>query len=294
MDTPITVKRHSFPPSATSGPATASWTPTRQASHVDTLLEAIDACRGQSGALSISRKGRPRGTVLVQHGRICWAMAEGMQARLTDLLRREAQTPVNLDFERFFKRCAAEDTPIGEALVREGWLTPNGLCQALRAHTAEAILLMSGQSHLQTRWFPHRKNDYDARFTFGPWEMLIDVGARIFPAEAKRATRGLAAVPQGSIAFAFVRRSGRAQPTPIAMIEEAGSEEIDPRPVGTWAAAFLDLVGYIDATSSLVAAVTPRGENAIAWREDDLIYVAICSDPRAMARLIRAHRRQSP
>ncbi|MDH5493770.1 MAG: hypothetical protein OEY14_17600, partial [Myxococcales bacterium] len=147
------------------------------------LLEAIDDLPDDAtGALVFDRDDRRYGAVLVEAGRICWAIAGNMHRRLTDLLLEEM--PNGLDpagLKSFYKRCQARGEPLGQTLVAEGHLTPEAFRSVLCQHTAEALLRLGEGSFGVRRWHSHSRNQYEAKYTFPPAEILGAIGAQCEP-----------------------------------------------------------------------------------------------------------------
>ncbi|MBL9039648.1 MAG: hypothetical protein JNG84_14120, partial [Archangium sp.] len=66
-----------------------------------------------TGALVFGAVHKMSGVVLLERGRVCWAAAQGLQKRLTDLLRGCCTPPLEHDaMERLFNACRTSHTPV--------------------------------------------------------------------------------------------------------------------------------------------------------------------------------------
>lgn len=142
----------------------------------DNVLRVLSELEGlpddATGALAFGPETKLSGVVLVEKGRVCWAAAEGLQRRLTSLLRESCTPPLGVDeAEALFIECRQRGRPMGEVLVERGRISSEALRAALLHHTAES--LASGSSWTTTpRWVPHRARGYQSAFTFLPVELL--------------------------------------------------------------------------------------------------------------------------
>lgn len=269
-------------PWASAGAATLS---AFDALAVVELLEQVEQLPcGATGALVLGPRGSPFGTVLVENGRVCWAMAQGMGRRMTDLLRYQSLTPLDTaQVEEIYAKCRVSKTALGEALVESGLVSPDGLRRALRQHTAEALALLS-QCRRTVAWIEHRRSKYDARFTFVAGELFVGLGAlRMAPIAGSAHAVLRHGVDETGAGVAFGRSPGTAMPMPIAAV---GMREVGVRTLqelGRWAMSSLDLTRVVDPKVTLVGAVTSSNHSLLIWQQDDVVYVALCEDPSDFA-----------
>lgn len=255
------------------------------ASAVVELLDCVEQLPpGSTGALLVGPRAEPCGSVLVENGRVCWAMANGMGRRMTDLLRYQALTPLDpAAIEDVYKKCRARGVALGEALVESGIVSPDGLRRALRQHTAEAMERLS-HSPGQLAWVEHRRRGYDARFTFVPGEILLGlVGLRISAAAVHAQAMLRQAVDAPSAGAAFVRVQGAAFPLPVAALGMETRPVRELVAVGRWAMDTLDLAGAFEPERQLVGAVADTGRSLLTWLDEGLVYVASCEDASEFA-----------
>jgi hypothetical protein len=248
------------------------------------LLDRVESMtEGSTGALMVGSDSD--GVILVEAGRVCWAVAARMQGRMSDLLRSQADPPLDgAALDRVFARCRAEGRPLGETLVADGLVTEEGLRAVLLQHTTEALVQISASDLSLVRWVEHRQRRYDARFTFSPVELLVHAAAVSAPVVAGRAAARLAwIVESGGSGAAFARFDGVTRRRAVAQV---GCDRLGIRGVselGEWMRNALGLCRAFDQGVDAVIAVTPEPRWLVAWRYDDIEYVAICDDPSAVA-----------
>src|SRR5262249_5872261 len=93
-----------------------------------------------SGALVREQSdGTMAGALLVEHGRVCWAMRRRYPRRLTDILADEQNTLSPAQLDEVFAMCRRERRPLGETLIERGMVSLPILHRALLRHTCEAL-----------------------------------------------------------------------------------------------------------------------------------------------------------
>ena len=264
------------------------------------LIEGIeDLSSASTGALVFGAHGKPEGTILVEKGRICWAMTARMGHRLTDILRSRLDPEVGPSaLEAIVRRCRDEGTPLGETLVASSLISSEGLREALRQHTSEAILFLAQRGGAPPAWLAHRKHRYDARFTFSPAELLASVGAVCLPdlaeqsrAEMERLLRSVGS-SGGGVAFTWVGVS--ATLFPICEIHGASFSVRETVDLGQWAARMLEMPLMLRAVPQLVTVVGAKGDALVAWISEGIVYVVICQNPSSLAHVLSKRARAAP
>ncbi len=262
---------------------------------VPTLERIEEDHAAATGALVFGPRDAPLGTVLLETGRICWAVAAGMRRRLSDLLRSQSEVEVERErLEAIYRRCQRESIPLGEALVAEGIVSVEGLQRALRQHTAEALMIL-GTSGVPA-WVAHRRQKYDARFTFAPAEILVSAGAITHPRLASAGRIELEdTLELGGTGAAFARGGGSSGGIPVAELRAGHLCLAELGAVGRWAADTLDVCAAFSPERHLVTTTTPRGQSMAAWSSGSIVFVAICGDPSELAAVVvkRARRRRA-
>lgn len=256
-----------------------------------TDIERLHA--GASGAFVIGAAGHPEGTVLVEDGRVCWAGARGMSSRMTDLLRHQADPPLDgAQIEAIYGRCRAGGKPLGEALVESGLVSPDGLRRALRQHTVEALAILGTSMSTQPYvWVTRGEKRYDARFTFTSVELLLGLGAMCEPAAAVKAHPIVVTAAECGLGAAFVRSDVAALPVPVAAVGLDSTPVATLVGLGRWTVEMLDLANVYAPTRRVLATSTPTGEAFVAWSDATAHYVVACESPTAMACAIVRSRR---
>ena len=266
-----------------------------EAAEVLHLLEVVDDLpRTATGALRIASGAAETGSVLVEGGRVCWAAADGLARRLTDILRHQTEPPLERGrIEDVYALCRRDGLPLGEQLVASGVVTPDGLRRALRQHTAEALVWMTRAGVAATDWSEHARRRYDARFSFGTGEILAMIGVMLSPDAAAHARRELdEAVRGGARGLAFVR-GGAALPLPVLVTHPEGLTAGEVVDAGRWAVSCLDLVSAVAPDGRLVACTGRDGAGVVAWVERDLLCVAMCDDASTLAFVVVTRTRRA-
>lgn len=284
-----TQERHSTLPVSARDSSPALLIPPGATQCFFTRLEALprDVC----GALVLSRDGEQVGAVLMEHGRVCWAMAHAMRRRLTDLLCHQTTPPLDEQVVRsVYRECVDNHQPLGETLVRRAIVSETGLRRALRQHNAEAIALLSVPES-EAVWTPKRSATYDSRFTFGTTELLVSVGALADAESASRARQVLRGVtPPDGTGAAYVALGG--DPIPVA--------EVNSTRFG--AADFMDLGRWLSSTHLTTSKALGRPrvtqcrlgkDSLVGWFEGHLGYVVCCTNTAAGRVMSQALRQEA-
>jgi hypothetical protein len=245
-------------------------------------VEALPA--GATGALAFGEEG----VILVEHRRICWAIAHAMPERLSDFLCREREPPLQrAQVEAVFRRCKREGTPLGEALVASRLLSEVELRAALEHHTCEAILRLAlGQVRAPTSFTRHSGRGYNPSFVFAAPELLASLSSRgCRPLSSHAATQLARTLVPESSGVAFLRdRSG--EPSMISVGRGMELSLSDTLQVVSWAAGALDIASFVDPSTMVVSGTWCSRLGLVAWRERELHFVALCTSRPASTRLL--------
>lgn len=252
--------------------------------HAERLLQDLDRLSERAtGALVFGDSQQHQGTVLLERGRLCWAMARRMGKRLTDLLARQSDPPVSeAVLEEVYQRCRRERAPLGEELVRSGHVTSEGLHRALRQHTAEALAVLAETPGLPMHWIDRSAQTYNPRFTFSPAELLVELGALTQRSLSVKAQEELAAaLVGGGQGVAFLRATGAPQPFACFGLEDLTVEGV--LGLGRWALGSADVAGALSERRDVVCALDEAGAGLLTWSTDGVLYAAVCADPSTFA-----------
>lgn len=252
------------------------------------LLEEVEGLPADaSGALLFGTEDRPSGTVLVEDGAICWAMASGMSRRLTDLLREQSDLALSEQaLERVYRSCSLRGRPLGEALVERRIVTPEGLRTALRRHTAESVAAIAAFSGERPRWVAHRNRKYDAQFTFAVAEVALAIGAAgsHLVVEAQAVLERFEGDP--NVVVVFDRELCAGTPYPVAGRNVAGMASAGLVALGRWAREIVDLSRAASGGCTLAAGFIEDGRAAVAWPAGQLLVSAVCANALQLGRLL--------
>jgi hypothetical protein len=243
------------------------------------LLERIEAEGRRSGAFLFAKGGQHAGAVLVDGGRICWAVAERMRTRLTDLLRRTTRPPVAPEIiEQMYARCRDAGTPLGEALVAAGMITPDNLARTLRTHSAEALGRLAMTPSLSIRFQPHRGLGYDAQYTFSPVDLLVAAcGLRNREIATTARAKLRATVPSGACGAAFAAQP-EGPPLPLALVGDGPWASGSLLDLGRFACANAEIARLVDPDARSTIHTSIDGHSLVTWRSNALTAVAVCAD----------------
>ena len=236
-----------------------------------------------SGALVRERPdGSMAGALLVEHGRVCWAMSQRYQIRLTDILTAEQTTVSAAELDEVFAQCRREHMPLGETLISRGLVSLPVLHRALLRHTCEALDCLVRDDASPWSWVAHSGYGYHPMLTFSPAEVLAGVRAIGNPELAARALARLHAVVRpGQLGFAIER----AQPAKLPLAQ-LGCDGIELAVLADLAAQ-ADEVMAVAATVEIHVAITEQGGVACArWVEDNVLFVLMCDGELAFNRLL--------
>lgn len=251
------------------------------------LLERVEAVGVEaSGALLFGDAGM----VLVERGRVCWAVAADRQQRLGTILREHCHASVSQEaLDATFRRCQEEGRPLGESLLEQGLITPGALREALLRQSIEGIHSLC-QREGDVSWSDRRHARYDARFTFSPVEILGAMGAQLLPELSARAHANLARhLEGGGSGIAFTWPEWSARPVAIASIEGESFGVQGVLRLGAWATEALDLARAFCNERGIVSVSWRRGASLVAWEDGPITFVALCDNPSSLAFVLARH-----
>jgi len=264
--------------------------PPEPITHVDTLRVLTFVDDLSPDATGVLRFG-DAGTILVESRLICWAVAGGMEQRLTDLLRHQRNPPLDRGFlEVTVRDCRASGAPLGQALLASGQITEQGLRTALFRQAVQAIAHIARDAEDAPPEFVRRESSrYDARFSFSSAEIYAALGARHDRALAAVARRHLDGVlVPGTTGVASLACDPR---TVISAVNGARLRLEALCEACAWSAGLLSVVGEVRPGAALAMATWYAGEprlpaaSVVAWRTNGLQLTAI-ADTRASAAVL--------
>lgn len=234
----------------------------------------------------------PTGSVLLESGRVCWAVASTMEQRLTDLLRHQRSPPLDRRFlEEVIADCQRDKRPLGEALLASGEISESGLRTALFRQSVEAIAHIARTSDRGAEFVPHQGSAYDARFRFCTAEIFAALGARRDRALAAAGRRHLETiVGPGTPALAFARDENSAGHALIAVVHGQACRVEELRDACLWTAGLFDVVALFEPQAFLATSTWGGGGarrdttcSAVVWRSLGLYFTALCTGSAAAA-----------
>ena len=225
--------------------------------------------------------GTMAGALLVEHGRVCWAMSERYRLRLTDILVAEQGTLTHAQLNEVFEMCHRDHMPLGETLVARGLVSLPVLHRALLRHTCEALDCLVRED-APWSWIEHSGYGYHPMLTFSPAEVLAGVRAIANPSLAAHALARLRAVVRDDQRGLAIERSS-ASKLPLAQV---GCEGVDLSALADLAIQAEEIMA-VATTADVEVALAELGELACAsWVEDNVLFVLICDGELAFNRLL--------
>lgn len=224
------------------------------------------------GALVRKRaNGSLIGAMLVQRGRVCWAVCNDCPNRLTDLLVAESESLTSDQVNALVVECRRDHVPLGETLLSRGLISQPVLHRALLRHTCESLDHLLREEVVPWTWVDHAQSGYDPLLTFSPIEILVGLQTLVNPRAAVHAKDVLdVVVGAGLRGFAIERTHGIRAP-----IAQIGCDMLD-LPTLSDLSVHADEIMSVGATANLKVAVVEFGEFAFAsWAEDNLRYVLL-------------------
>jgi hypothetical protein len=165
------------------------------ASNNDEVMHVLAQVPPASGALIRERTdGSMAGALLIDHGRVCWAMSQRYSRRLPDLLVAEQHSLSRAALAAVIGQCAREHKPFAETLLATGLVSLSVLYRALLRHTCEALDCLVRDDASPWAWIAHANYGYHPMLTFSPAEVIAGVRAIDNPELAARAQRAIGAV----------------------------------------------------------------------------------------------------
>jgi hypothetical protein len=250
----------------------------------DDVLHALEQVPSDaSGALVRERAdGTMAGALLVEHGRVCWAMSQRYRLRLTDILIAEQATLSAAALHEVIALCLRDHKPLGETLIARGLVSLPVLHRALLRHTCEALDCLVRDDASPWSWVAHSGYGYHPMLTFSPAEVLAGVRAIASPSLAAAALARLHEVVRSDQrGFAIERAAGTKLP-----LAQLGCDGVELATLSDLAAQ-ADEVMAVAATAELDAAITELdGYSCASWIEGDVLFVVACDGELAFNRLL--------
>lgn len=250
--------------------------------HVSDLLGVIEGLEGHpTGVLKLL----PFGRIYLEQGRVCWVMVPGQQQRLGELLRYQRNPPIDSSLLlKIVKDCQEQNTPLGEALLRSGEISEEGLRAALLSHSAESIARISNSHWKVEGFYAQDEAKYDARFVFSTVELMTHLGAGKHLTLAAVAKKSLTnALVGGGSGVAFIRRASVNHPILIAVAGSFSATVLQTCELCSWTSSLFDLARTVDL-DVYAASGSWRGSQAVVtWQQEEVSYTALFTSRAAAA-----------
>jgi hypothetical protein len=240
-----------------------------------------------SGALLFGATDRPLGIILLERGRICWAVAPGRSRLLPHLLAEGLDVEARARLDRLAAECRRAGVPLGPRLVEDGVVTQERLRAGLLRHTVESLLAIAEVESGPPSWVAHRAGGYHPATTFAPAEVFARAASAAAGVDHAQAQASLEAIAAGDgAAAAFL------DATPVAALADDDFALAEVEALRDWAGAVF--AAMQTRAAGFVAAQVANGVGCAAWRSGPLLCVARCLSAVALARLIARLSRLGP
>ncbi len=254
----------------------------------DVLVRVDELGHDATGAVVFEGAEGKSGAILLERGRICWAVARGLKRRMVEILRHQEQPPPPASVvEEVFRGCQESGQPFGEALVARGLVSTTGLRKALRQQTAEAISVLAAP-RASVLFLKHKNQGYNAQYSFSGAEILVALGALRDVDAAVRATNRLKELLPPEVSGVVFSRGLGAAPVAIGLVERMSLEVVDLANISQWASSAIDISHAVGGNDQvrLVSLSDAFGRSIALWQDGDLMFAAICPSGKTLARVL--------
>lgn len=245
------------------------------------VLERAEA--GGSGALVLQRKDSSLvGAILVERGRVCWAVCNDCPRRLSDMLVEESSSLTHAQVAEVVAECRRTHAPLGETLLSRGLVTQEALHRALLHHTSVSLdHLMRAESSAWT-WAPHTQHSYSPMLTFSATEVLVGMSQQLDPERSAKALAVLRATSTPKQrALALQRAAGGRVP-----IAHLGCEQLELSALIVISRQADELLSVASIADLRMAVLEMDDLSFAAWGQDAVRYVLLCEGKLAFNRLL--------
>lgn len=238
------------------------------------------------GAWRLLEGDRPVGLVLMEGGRVCWALSQGLEQRLTDLLVEQQGLARSL-VETIYRDCRERRLTLAEGFVARGALSRQAFERVMMQHTAEAFRGLARLRPTDAQWLPHRRGGYEPSVSFAVGRVLAHAVCLSSGVDAEALERELAAgVGERDWAVAF----GRESSLPLGVVGEPPGGVDELLDLGRWAhGAFGTATQAGLSPRALTASMS--GGTLMAAEQCERIVVTWSQEPTALARFFSRHAR---
>jgi hypothetical protein len=211
------------------------------------LYHRDEAPAGGDGLAPRLEQAPPIGRVVAESRRICWVIAKGDDACLSDILALD--TGINREeFERVFEESRLDGTPFCEKLSGSGLVDPDVIRPTLRSQIGASLSVLAGLLSQEEIVYsiasiPHTR--YDENFTFETLDLL-----HIATLHSEDLRNELGQLPK-----AFARLAPKLQAA--ICFRETETSDIPLVPVSCWTRRSLSMREAIDLSLEGIAATQP-------------------------------------
>lgn len=234
---------------------------------VDLLVRIESGPADGAGALVFGPASAPRGLVLTDRRKVCWATASSIRGRLKRIVENESRDLGGaLRAARVvLKRYADGDEQLGVVL---------------REHCAEAILEISRLGE-EPRW-AERSRHYDAPFTTSPIEVFSGLSRIARPDVSANAERALARFGRDASGVAIARSGDVHSPRLLAAVDGGCIGVRRLVSLAEWGESALPAARGLLAGAHFVMSESQAHGTSATWLSGGIRYVAWAPDGRSL------------
>lgn len=245
------------------------------------VLERAES--GGSGALVLRREdGSVVGAVLVERGRVCWAVCNDCSRRLSDILIEQAPSLTAGLLTELVAECRRDQVPLGETLLARGLISQEVLRRAILLHTCLSLDHLMRADAASWSWTPHSKQGYAPMLTFSAVEVLVGMSQASDPAASELAQEVLREASAPRLIALTLRRvpGGR---IPIAQL---GGENLELGRLLALAQQADEMLAIATIADLQVAVLELEDLSFVVWGQGDFRHLLLCHGGLAFNRLL--------
>lgn len=245
------------------------------------VLERAES--GGSGALVLRRgDGSAVGAVLVENGRVCWAVCNDCSRRLSNILVEQAPNLTTSLLAELVAECRRDQVPLGETLLARGLISQEVLRCALLLHTCLSLDHLMRAESASWSWTPHSKQSYSPMLTFSAVEVLVGMSHASDPAASELAL----SVLREATAPGFVALTLRRVPGGRIPIAQLGAENLELARLLALAQQADEMLAIASIADLQVAVLELEDLSFVVWGQGDVRHVLLCHGGLAFNRLL--------
>ncbi|MEZ4360058.1 MAG: hypothetical protein R3B48_07755 [Kofleriaceae bacterium] len=236
-----------------------------------------------SGALMLKGPNNSSiGAILIERGRLCWAVCNACPRRLSDILVEESSSLTNAQVTEVVRECRQTGVPLGETLLSRGMVSQEALHRALLHHTSVALDHLIRADGEGWTWVAHTRQGYSPILTFSATEVLVEMTRLFEPEQSAQAAAVLQPISPPWLSSLALRRVAGGR-TPIAQVR---CEHVELASLSRISRQADEILSVASIAALRIAILEMSDLSFAAWGEDANQYVLLCKGKLAFNRLL--------